>query len=393
MTRPVAFSWPLSESSGWGIMGVAIALHYLERGRQPLLLRALNRPSISAPVLARLDAADRESAPIRDMIAAAPEGRMLSIGVDLLVGFGNNFVAAHGSQRLAAARRIGLMAFEETAFSAQALDAARSVEFVITHSRYNQAILQAHGIRAPMALQGVDGALFAPMPRRGRFGGRFAVFSGGKLEYRKGQDLVLAAFRKFHQRHPEALLVSAWHSPWPELARTIGESPLVEAPPEMSGPDTLDMVGWARRHGIPDDAFLDLGFLARQDIPPLLADMDAALFPNRCEGATNLVANETMACALPTILSANTGHLDLIREGCCLPLRKQTATPDPHGERLGWGDSDVDEMVDALEFIHADPARARAMGRAGSVYVRRERTWPRFARVVADIIDGKSQGD
>ena len=51
--------------------------------------------------------------------------------------------------------------------------------------------------------------------------GRFVVFSGGKLELRKGQDIVVAAFRAFVERHPDAVLVNAWHNAWPKLAKSI----------------------------------------------------------------------------------------------------------------------------------------------------------------------------
>jgi hypothetical protein len=55
------------------------------------------------------------------------------------------------------------------------------------------------------------------------------VFSGGKLEHRKGQDLVIRAFVRFVQRHPDAVLVTAWGSlgyatgvTSSNIARTLG---------------------------------------------------------------------------------------------------------------------------------------------------------------------------
>ena len=48
-------------------------------------------------------------------------------------------------------------------------------------------------------------------------------------------------------------------------------------------------------------------------MPHVLHEADVALFPNRAEGGTNLVAMECLASGIPTILSANTGHLDLLR--------------------------------------------------------------------------------
>jgi glycosyltransferase involved in cell wall biosynthesis len=72
-----------------------------------------------------------------------------------------------------------------------------------------------------LVLQGIDPTLFHPAPKSGLFKDRFVVFSGGKIEYRKGQDLVLLVFRVFLVRHPEVLLVTAWHGSWPELALSL----------------------------------------------------------------------------------------------------------------------------------------------------------------------------
>jgi hypothetical protein len=57
--------------------------------------------------------------------------------------------------------------------------------------------------------------LFRPRPKTGWHGDRFKIFSGGKLEFRKGQDLVLLAFRAFAHRHSDVLLGTAWSQPWP----------------------------------------------------------------------------------------------------------------------------------------------------------------------------------
>ena len=59
---------------------------------------------------------------------------------------------------------------------------------------------------------------------------------------------------------------------------------------------------------------LDLGRVPNAGMPRILRECDVAVFPNRAEGGTNLVAMKCMACGVPTILSANTGHLDLIRD-------------------------------------------------------------------------------
>jgi hypothetical protein len=83
-------------------------------------------------------------------------------------------------------------------------------------------MLHAAGIgNVAIVIQGIDRSVFHPAPRSGALAGRFAVFTGG---YRKAQDLVLLAFRAFASRHREAVLATAWHSPWPRLAVTLNSN-------------------------------------------------------------------------------------------------------------------------------------------------------------------------
>jgi glycosyltransferase involved in cell wall biosynthesis len=100
-------------------------------------------------------------------------------------------------------------------------------------------------------------------------------------------------------------------------------------------------------------------------MPAVLREMDVALFPNRCEPGTNLVAMECMAVGLPVILSANTGHLDLMTPENSYALSRQ-APVDPVrasvGGSAGWGESDCEEILAQLEAIYTDSAEAARRG-------------------------------
>ena len=216
--------------------------------------------------------------------------------------------------------------------------------------------------------QGIDPALFRPRSRNPLYPDRFVIFSGGKFEYRKAQDIVVAAFREFHARHAEALLLFAWDNQWTQVISEIAASPHVEGAPGIDGEGGIQFAPWLLRNGLAADAFVDLATVPNHDMPPYLAAADVALFPNRCEPGTNLVAMEAMATGLPAILSANTGHLDLIGDGNCLPLRAQApATPPPSfGGAEGWGESSVAEIVEGLETVYRDRDAARQMGAKGA---------------------------
>jgi glycosyltransferase involved in cell wall biosynthesis len=71
---------------------------------------------------------------------------------------------------------------------------------------------------------------------------------------------------------------------------------------------------------------------------------------------------EAMACGVPCILSANSGHLDLLRDGTALALTDQR----PILSVPGWRESNIDEIVTALETLYTDRTRAAQIGAAGA---------------------------
>jgi glycosyltransferase involved in cell wall biosynthesis len=392
MSRPHALTWNLSEIHGWGLLGTHTALYLCEIGRPPLLLEK--------PLLNTLRPANRErlqdlAAGYEQMTAIAeanPGKSFLLDGYTVMHGLANGFMPGPLSSRFRGRRNVGVIAYEETLFTPDVLARASSYDAMIVHSTFNRRLLEERGVpNVRVALQGIDPSEIFPGPATGRFGDRFVVFSGGKLEFRKGQDIVLAAFRIFHQRHPEALLVTAWHNVWPATAMSMTESRLAPVAPKVDGQNRLCIAEWAADNGLPPDAFHDLGFLGRHQIAETLWECHAAVFPNRCEGATNLVAMEAMACEVPTVLSANTGHLDLIRGGDdageVYPLTRQTPVPDRNGTRIDWGESDVEELVERLEEIHADRQAAKARAARAAAFVRGERTWRHFAETFVRVVD------
>jgi glycosyltransferase involved in cell wall biosynthesis len=202
------------------------------------------------------------------------------------------------------------------------------------------------------------------------------IFSGGKLEFRKGQDLVLKAFKLFHQRHSEALLVTAWGNKWDW--RDTALAALTDTAPVQPAPDgEVDSARWALENGIPPDALIALGRTPNIAMPHVLREADVGLFANRCEGGTNLVAMECMACGVPVILSANTGHLDLLEPGdVALPLTRQAPVKWDGADVEGWGESDVDEIVERLETIWRNREAARSIGQRGAAFMA-TMTWDR----------------
>ena len=365
--KELGIAWSVGVASGWGTYGVNVVVEATKRGITPALLFVGNQLYLTEDQTAAMKEPLAEYTRWRSQGERGP----VDVTFPMLYGLGDKLDLPPVVQSIKGRPEIGIVFFESATIPQVNIEAARRFAVIITGSSWNAGILERHGLKVRNVLQGIDPELFQPMPRSGQVSGRFAIFSGGKLEYRKGQDLVVAAFKKFHTRHPEALLVTAWHSPWPEAAQGIAASPHVQgAPPIRDG--RLDVAGWLQANGLPAGSFLDVGPLANATTAYILRDIDVALMPSRCEGGTNSVAMECMACGVPTILSRNTGHLDLIRDDNCYSLDFQIPMGEVTGraDLEGWGESSINEIVDKLELAYSDRTDAQKRGAAAAIFMK-----------------------
>lgn len=359
--RPVEISWPIGTSTGWGTYGLHLALALQQSKRAEPVLG-------EAPMLQGLGPlAERRVREMRRASAVTDTSTSLR-----LTALGNHVLGAPRIAQGAVARHAGVIFYEDTALDAAALGRARSYDLMIAGSTWNAELLKALGVpNVRMVLQGVDPSLFHPAPRTGLFGDRFLVFTGGKLEYRKGQDIVVEAFRRFQAKHTDAMLVTAWHNHWPETMAGIDATGYVRGMPAVRN-GRCEVTDWLIANGIRAGAILDLGLQSHAVIAQALREMHVAVFANRCEGGTNLVAMEAMACGVPTILSANTGHLNLIGRDTCFPLAHQrpvTVRTRLYRGTSGWGESDPEEIVSLLEVAYHDRHEARRRGAEGAALI------------------------
>ena len=312
MTR-ISLGWTCSSYFGWGVYCLNLALQWSKR------------KEIEAQSIFPVQAAQIEiDALARRSLLPFFERSGRDIPADLYIAaLGNNCETS--IVRAVKGPKIGAMFFEWP-FSKEAIAATKEYDLIIVGSRWNEHVLRSYGVdNVCTILQGVDPSLFHPGPNRGLYPGKFLIFSGGKTEPRKGQDLVVNAFRIFAEKHPDAVLVTAWHSPR-----------------RMTQGMDLDVRKVA-------DRVIDVGAVPNALMAPIYRECDVALFPNRAEGGTNLVAMECIACGVPTILSANTGHMDLIERNAAYSLKRRTIDAD------GWGESDIDEIIETLDLAKRVP--------------------------------------
>lgn len=369
VSAPIVIGWQVGVPSGWGTYGLNLAVQLCTKGIDvglPFLAQTLNVTSEQNALLKPALGAHRDY----QALSNEETGRQLSSTFLRALGDGLDFPPF--LDPWSGQPDVGVVFFESAAIPPENVTRAAGLDAIIAGSSWNAEVLESAGLTNVFNCpQGIDPTLFYPGQKTNRFGDRFTVFSGGKLEYRKGQDLVVAAFKRFHERHPEALLVTAWHNPWPEAAQSLSVSPHVETVPGTDAAGNLDVAAWLQAEGLTADSFVDLGRLANGETPSVLWEMDVALFPNRCEGGTNLVAMEAMACGVPCIVSRNTGHLDLFGDNTCFGIDLQIPLGEVTGRKdlEGWGESSIEELVQKMEIAFTDSEQSRTVAANGSRFM------------------------
>jgi glycosyltransferase involved in cell wall biosynthesis len=258
-------------------------------------------------------------------------------------------------------------------------------------SRWCEDVLRQAGLKELVTIhQGVDGALFNPTraPRR-RWSDRFVVFSGGKLELRKGQDVVVRAFRIFAERHADALLVASWHNPARSLAATMRESPHVpfRHAPGKSFEEAVKKWLVAARINLQQVCLVPA--LSHAEFAAVYGNSDVGLFPNRCEGGTNLVMMEYMACGRPVIATDFSGHRDVVTDSNSVRLRSWRPRPlFLEGIPIAcWCEPDVEETVAALEEAYQRREYFNELGARAAIDMTTW-TWDHAATQFLQILEG-----
>ncbi len=273
--------------------------------------------------------------------------------------------------------------FFEAEPNRRSVENAKRFDVMFAGSTWCVERLNAHGIRNGIVLvQGVDSQVFSPNPRM-RTDGRFQIFSGGKFELRKGQDLVLRAFKILHQKYPDMVLVNAWFNHWPQLMSLMARAPDLRFE-LIKGSWVEQMEHVYRINGIDPSRVITIPLIPQAQMVEIYRESDIGLFPNRCEGGTNLVLMEYMACGRPVIVTNGTGHRDVVTEKNSLLLRglRQLNINGPDRTVAArWLEPTADEIIAQIEFAYQNRASIAELGRQAAEDMK-QWTWERAAKTI-----------
>ena len=241
---------------------------------------------------------------------------------------------------------------------------------VVAGSTWCQGVLAGAGLKdVQTVVQGVDPTLFYPATgpegRREFLADRFAVFSGGKFELRKGQDVVIRAYKVLQDRHSDVVLINAWYNPWPAAFETMRQSKLIHFSSQKgSCEQAINQI--LTDNGVDVERVITCPRQLNFTMGRLYRNTDVGLFPNRCEGGTNLVLMEYMACGKPVLAVDTTGHRDIVKHSNALVIesRGETTVHDDDGNPIGrWPEPDLDDVVDKLEWAYQNRGKMDDLGK------------------------------
>jgi glycosyltransferase involved in cell wall biosynthesis len=286
-------------------------------------------------------------------------------------------------------KTVGYTFFEDNILAPEFIENGRRFyDLVVAGSTWCEEVLRQHGLtNVSTIIQGVDPTIFnATHARKEYMQDKFVVFSGGKFELRKGQDIVLKAFKILHDRYPDVMLITSWYNHWAASMQTMCASPHIRFTPESGEYSTL-MQRTLVDNGIDPARVITLPPYPNIMMTRIYRNTDIGLFPNRCEGGTNLVMMEYMACGKAVLASYNTGHKDVLSpENSIMLTQMRKLSISANSQEIAvWEEPNVDEVVEKLDWAYHHRSNLCTIGNRAAQDMS-SLTWSRTARLFRETL-------
>lgn len=355
---------PRGNNYGWGVCGKYLARELSKLSRLMYVTEAFSVEDVGDELdyrlLKSLIASDMD---IDELLNPKPSNSDSRAVIQAILGknlkpWGPN---------LSIKKKIGYTFFEENILSHKDIEKAKDYfSLVVAGSTWCEDILKKYGLtNTKTIIQGIDPTLFNPHHNQKEyFKDSFVIFSGGKFELRKGQDLVIKAYRHFLERHEDAILIISWNNIWKSTRKSMALSKHIDFI-ESDEDDAVLFKKLMEMNGIPLSKIIILPPKPNIAMPRIYKNTDIGLFPNRCEGGTNLVLMEYMACGKPAIASFSSGHKDIVNDENSLILRNMGNIEIKQDQNViaVWDDPDPDEIIEKLEYAYSNSSRMSDIGR------------------------------
>jgi len=168
---------------------------------------------------------------------------------------------------------------------------------------------------------------------------------------------------------------------------SMGDSPYIKF--EITSKDYVTIINKILQdNGIDLSRVITLVPRPNSTMARVYKNTDIGIFPNRCEGGTNLVLMEYMACGKPVIASYNSGHKDIINKGNSIMIEHMKPM-DIYKNNIKvavWEGPDIDETVNHLEWAYKHREELKPIGvHAGNDLSKI--TWKKSAEEIFKIME------
>jgi glycosyltransferase involved in cell wall biosynthesis len=378
---------PTGSFHGWGVCGKYIVRELAKRSTVRLFTDDLSFANIQDEfdyrMLRSVLIGDDEKSAIRSGRLTSVSGPVLQNIVDKTLrpavpGFRGSFTA-------------GYTFFEDNILSPESIEnGRRHYDTVVTGSSWCEQVLRRHGLQnVTTIIQGIDPTIFnLTHADKEYLPESFVIFSGGKFELRKGQDLVMRAVKVMQDRYPDVVLVNSWYNHWPASMQTMAASPYVRFSPD-SGDYSRVMQKVLGDNGLDLNRVIILPPYPNVMMTRIYRNSDIGIFPNRCEGGTNLVMMEYMACGKPVIASYSSGHRDVLTTSNSLPLMRlrPLSIADATGPIAVWDDPDLDELIAQLDWAYHHREQITHLGHQAGIDLAGI-TWQKTGQAFSQLLIG-----
>ncbi|OGP50498.1 MAG: hypothetical protein A2Y79_06290 [Deltaproteobacteria bacterium RBG_13_43_22] len=291
--------------------------------------------------------------------------------------------------QLRGSKNIGYTFFEDNIIPKKNIENADGFfDLVVAGSSWCEEMLRFHGLRrATTIIQGIDPMVFNPDHKEKEyFTDRFVIFSGGKFELRKGHDIVIKAYKALQDRYPDVLLITSWFNQWPQSINTMAGSPYLNF--QVTTDNFFDLINQVLLDtGIDLSRVIHLPPYPNLMMPRIYKNTDLGFFPNRCEGGTNLVLMEYMACGKPVLGSFNSGHKDILSDHNSIKINQMgVLNVSVNGTKTAvWDEPFLDETIEKLDWAYQHRDEIGALGRQAGKDLA-NLTWERTGRQFFELI-------
>jgi glycosyltransferase involved in cell wall biosynthesis len=178
----------------------------------------------------------------------------------------------------------------------------------------------------------------------------------------------------------------SWFNHWSFSMQTMAASPHINY--QFGGEDYCTAMNKLLvANGIDISRVITLPPKANIAMARIYKNTDCGLFPNRCEGGSNLVLMEYMACGKPAIVSNTSGHRDVANATNSLLLHALDPVSVAQDEEIVavWDEANLDEILAQLEWAYTHRETLQTLGAAAGKSME-SYTWQATARQFYDLL-------